>query len=86
MPEPLAPARWDWSQVRRVLVVRLRSIGDTVLATPALHALRRFVPHAQIERILHNLGLTVQRAEAGWRLTPPSFRFDLRIEADLIAA
>ena len=32
-PRPLAPARWDWRDVRRVLVVRLRSIGDTVLAT-----------------------------------------------------
>jgi lipopolysaccharide heptosyltransferase II len=31
----------DWSRVRRVLVVRLRSIGDTVLITPALDALRR---------------------------------------------
>ncbi|HZG50989.1 MAG TPA: hypothetical protein VEZ40_02535, partial [Pyrinomonadaceae bacterium] len=35
-PQPLAPPRWDWSKVRRVLVVRLRSIGDTVLATPSL--------------------------------------------------
>jgi len=32
--EPLAPARWDWSKVRKVLLVRLRSIGDTVLSTP----------------------------------------------------
>ena len=46
-PRPLAPARWDWSRVRRVLVVRLRSIGDTVLATPSLHALRRFLPEAR---------------------------------------
>src|ERR1051326_6217881 len=44
---PLAPARWDCSKVRRVLVVRLRSIGDTVLATPSLHALRRFLPGAR---------------------------------------
>src|ERR1043166_7071133 len=38
-PQPLAPARWDWSQVRKVLFVRLRSIGDTVLATSAVNAL-----------------------------------------------
>ncbi|MGB7921943.1 MAG: glycosyltransferase family 9 protein, partial [Pyrinomonadaceae bacterium] len=37
-----------------VLVVRLRSIGDTVLATPALHALRRFLPHARIDVLLEN--------------------------------
>ncbi|MFL6229516.1 MAG: glycosyltransferase family 9 protein [Pyrinomonadaceae bacterium] len=53
-PRPLAPARWDWSGVRRVLVVRLRSVGDTVLATPSLVALRRFLPHAQIDLLLED--------------------------------
>ncbi|HEY6186563.1 MAG TPA: glycosyltransferase family 9 protein [Pyrinomonadaceae bacterium] len=53
-PQPLGPARWDWGEVRRVLVVRLRSIGDTVLATPALHALRRFLPHARIDVLLED--------------------------------
>src|SRR5687768_6395678 len=53
-PRPLAPARWDWSRVRRVLVVRLRSIGDTVLATPSLHALRRFLPDARIDVLLED--------------------------------
>jgi predicted lipopolysaccharide heptosyltransferase III len=40
--------------VRRVLVVRLRSIGDTVLATPSLHALRRFLPGARIDVLLED--------------------------------
>lgn len=53
-PQPLAPARWDWSQVRRVLVVRLRSIGDTVLTTPSLFALRRFLPETQIDMLLED--------------------------------
>ena len=53
-PRPLAPARWDWSSVRSVLVVRLRSIGDTVLATPSLHALRRFLPRARIDVLLED--------------------------------
>jgi lipopolysaccharide heptosyltransferase II len=44
----------DWNSVRRVLVVRLRSIGDTVLATPSLIALRRFLPHAQIDILLED--------------------------------
>jgi predicted lipopolysaccharide heptosyltransferase III len=52
--QPLGPARWDWSETRRVLVARLRSIGDTVLATPALQALRRFLPHAQIDILLES--------------------------------
>jgi heptosyltransferase-3 len=53
-PQPLAPARWDWSNVRSVLVIRLRSIGDTVLMTPALFALRRFLPHAKLDVLLED--------------------------------
>ena len=52
--QPLAPARWDWSSVRKVLVIRLRSIGDTVLTTPSLFALRRFLPHAKIHILLED--------------------------------
>jgi len=53
-PEPLAPARWDWESVKRVLVVRLRSIGDTVLATPSLFALKRFLPEAQVDILVED--------------------------------
>src|SRR5687768_3005601 len=53
-PQPLAPARWDWASVRRVLVVRLRSIGDTVLATPSLFALKRFLPQAQVDILVED--------------------------------
>src|SRR5436309_1205639 len=53
-PQPLAPAQWDWATVRKVLVVRLRSIGDTVLSTPSLFALRRFVPQAKIDILLED--------------------------------
>lgn len=42
----------DWENVKRVLVIRLRSIGDTVLCTPSLIALRRFLPDAQIDVLL----------------------------------
>ena len=52
--QPLAPARWDWSNVRKVLVVRLRSIGDTVLATPSLFALKRFLPNAQVDILVED--------------------------------
>lgn len=44
----------DWKNVRRVLVVRLRSIGDTTLATPSLIALKRFLPGAQIDILLED--------------------------------
>ncbi len=52
--QPLAPARWDWSDVRKVLIVRLRSIGDTVLATPSLFALKRFLPNAQVDILVED--------------------------------
>jgi lipopolysaccharide heptosyltransferase II len=52
--QPLAPAAWDWSSVQKVLVIRLRSIGDTVLTTPSLFALRRFLPHARIDILLED--------------------------------
>lgn len=38
----------DWTQVRRVLLVRLRSIGDTVLMTPCLQALTEWRPGVEI--------------------------------------
>src|SRR3979490_219566 len=53
-PQALAPARWDWTQGRRVLGVRLRSIGATVPANPLLVALRRFLPQAQIDILLED--------------------------------
>ncbi|MDX6613510.1 MAG: heptosyltransferase [Blastocatellia bacterium] len=53
-PTALGPARWDWQSVQRVLIVRLRSIGDTVLTTPSLFAARRFLPQAQIDILLED--------------------------------
>jgi lipopolysaccharide heptosyltransferase II len=47
--QPLAPPRWDWSEVRKVLLVRLRSIGDTVLSTASALALKRFLPDVQVD-------------------------------------
>ena len=44
-----------------------------------------FVPtDAQVEDILSRLGVTVVASGEGWMATPPSYRFDLAIEADLI--
>jgi predicted lipopolysaccharide heptosyltransferase III len=53
-PQSLGPPRWNWQNVQRVLVVRLRSIGDVVLTTPSLFALRRFLPKAQIDILLED--------------------------------
>ncbi|MGQ9832117.1 MAG: phenylalanine--tRNA ligase subunit beta [Thermochromatium sp.] len=43
------------------------------------------LPAATIEDLLERLGMTVERCEDGWRVTPPSARFDLVQEVDLIA-
>lgn len=40
--------------MKQVLVIRLRSIGDTVLATPSLIALKRFLPHAKVDILLED--------------------------------
>jgi lipopolysaccharide heptosyltransferase II len=55
-PKPINRSRdpIDWNSVKRVLVIRLRSIGDTVLATPSLNALKRFLPHAEIDILLED--------------------------------
>ena len=38
----------------------------------------------EVEDILEQLGMSVRREPEGWRVTPPSFRFDVSLEADLI--
>jgi predicted lipopolysaccharide heptosyltransferase III len=53
-PQPLGVTRWNWQDVRKVLIVRLRSIGDTVLTTPSICALRRFLPDAEIDILLED--------------------------------
>jgi phenylalanyl-tRNA synthetase beta chain len=39
---------------------------------------------AEVTDILERLGMEVSVRQGGWQVTPPSFRFDLAIEADLI--
>lgn len=42
------------------------------------------VADSEVERILQALGLAVEAGDDGWRVTPPSRRFDIAIEEDLI--
>lgn len=42
------------------------------------------VDAGRIEDILARLDMTVEAVDGGWRVTPPSFRFDIAIEADLV--
>ena len=42
------------------------------------------VADAEVERILGGLGMAVERNDSGWQATPPSHRFDIALEVDLI--
>ncbi len=42
------------------------------------------VPVGKVERALKALGMQVRKTADGWQVVPPSYRFDVRIEADLI--
>ena len=42
------------------------------------------VPDAEVERILRALGMGVQPTGEGWQVVPPTRRFDVAIEEDLI--
>lgn len=42
------------------------------------------IPKQQLTDLLQRLGLGVEVLAEGWQITPPGFRFDLAIEADLI--
>jgi phenylalanyl-tRNA synthetase beta chain len=38
----------------------------------------------EVEQILTGLGMEVERQDSGWVVTPPSWRFDIAIEVDLL--
>ncbi len=64
----LLPKR-DAVALRRARVRRLLGIG---------------VADAEVERILGALGMRIESTDKGWQATPPSARFDIAIEEDLI--
>jgi phenylalanyl-tRNA synthetase beta chain len=72
-------------------------LAETTLADalpkPAAVALRRTrlarvlgiaIADAEVERILGKLDMRVEKMADGWRVTPPSRRFDIAIEEDLV--
>jgi phenylalanyl-tRNA synthetase beta chain len=42
------------------------------------------VADARVKKILLSLGMAVKKSKSGWSVTPPPYRFDVAIEADLI--
>jgi ADP-heptose:LPS heptosyltransferase len=62
MTEPNIPAEWRAAQ--RILAVRLDNLGDVLVTTPAIHAIKRSLPQAEITLLASPVG-----AQAG-RLNP----------------
>jgi lipopolysaccharide heptosyltransferase II len=57
--EAEASARLDWARVQKVLLVRLRSIGDTVLMTPCLEAIKALRNDIAITVVLEPLSAPI---------------------------
>lgn len=71
----------------------VEAVEESALPNPDPIVLRRArierllgvaIEDAEVERILSGLGLSVAETDGGWRCEVPSWRFDLRIEADLL--
>jgi len=55
---------------RRILVVTLADLGDALLTTPALHALRQALPHAQIDVLTTPIGAAALQGAGNHENTP----------------
>ena len=91
IPEPrlITVKPWDKTQVKPVEKALRESDLPKRHAVPLRRdRLRRMldldIADAEVERILSALGMKVERTADGWRATPPSWRFDIEIEEDLI--
>ncbi|TAK33876.1 MAG: glycosyltransferase family 9 protein [Chloroflexota bacterium] len=45
-----------WHEAKRVLLVRLDNLGDVLLCTPAFHAVRQTLPHAELVLLASSVG------------------------------
>jgi phenylalanyl-tRNA synthetase beta chain len=71
--------------IERVSAAHLPTRSPVTLRRARLAALLgHAVPDAEVERILAGLGMDLARSADGWQATPPSHRFDIAIEVDLI--
>ncbi|MFN8589867.1 MAG: glycosyltransferase family 9 protein [Thermomicrobiales bacterium] len=53
----------EWQAARRVLVVRLDNLGDVLLTTPAMRALRQSLPRASLTLLASEVGAQVGRLD-----------------------
>ena len=50
-----------WHSVRRVLAIRLDNLGDVLVTTPAIHAMKEFLPSAELTLLAGPVGAQVAR-------------------------
>lgn len=56
----------------------------TLRASRLQRLIGQTVPRAEVTTLLRQLGMTLVETPEGWQVMPPSFRFDLAIESDLV--
>ena len=50
-----------WSSAQRILAIRLDNLGDVLVTTPALHAIKHALPHAKLTLLASSVGAQVGR-------------------------
>ncbi len=51
----------QWSLARRILAIRLDNLGDVLVTTPALHAIKASLPHVELTLLTSPIGAQVGR-------------------------
>ncbi|HEU4326479.1 MAG TPA: glycosyltransferase family 9 protein [Roseiflexaceae bacterium] len=51
----------EWRAARRVLAIRIDNLGDVLVTTPAIHAIRRSLPEAELTLLASPVGAQVGR-------------------------
>ena len=51
----------SWSSAQRILAIRLDNLGDVLVTTPALHAIKQSLPDAQLTLLASSVGAQVGR-------------------------
>ena len=53
-----------WQRVQRILAIRLDNLGDVLVTTPALHAIKQSLPQASLSLLASPVGAQVGRLNA----------------------
>ncbi|HYK85762.1 MAG TPA: hypothetical protein VEV19_10365, partial [Ktedonobacteraceae bacterium] len=48
-----------WAKARRILAIRLDNLGDVLVTTPALHAIKTTLPNAELTLLASPVGAQV---------------------------